>query len=119
MEEDLLKKCLFYKLEKGNVNVCVYADGAWEDSFVAIEINSDVFMLHGESNLHQGEKHNRKVISHLLTNDLTQILPLQKLSLTETSLTLKESIKDYFKNKYISSDTTHEVRKYRDSKECL
>lgn len=96
MKRNLLEKCLFYKLEESNVEVCVYAAENWENSFVAIRINSNILMLCGESNLYQGEKPCRKVIANLLTNDLSNVLPLRKISIEETSSTFRNSIEKIF-----------------------
>ena len=52
-------------------------------------------MLYGESNLHQGEKPYRKVIANLLTNDLTNVLPMQKVAMEDTSSEFRDSIKKY------------------------
>ena len=95
MKNNLLENCFFYKLEESNVDVCVYAADNWEDSFVAIRVNSNIFMLYGESNLHQGEKPYRKVIANLLTNDLTNVLPMQKVAMEDTSSEFRDSIKKY------------------------
>ena len=59
------------------------------------KVNSNIFMLYGESNLHQGEKPYRKVIANLLTNDLTNVLPMQKVAMEDTSSEFRDSIKKY------------------------
>ena len=98
MEKDLLEKCHFYKLDGGNVDVCVYASGEWEESVVAIRINSDILFLRGESNAHQGEKNNRKIIANIVANDFPSTIPLNKISFEETSSMFREKIEDYFRN---------------------
>lgn len=98
MENNLLEKCLFYKLEDSSIEVCVYANGEWEDSFVAIIIGTKLIMLHGESNLQHGEKPNRKIIANLSTHDWSNTIPLKGISIKETSSIFRESIKGYFKN---------------------
>ena len=95
MNIKLTKGCHYFKYGNEGIELCLHLGEGWEDSFLALKLDSNIYIFKGERDYECDNIPIRSIIANLMTSSCLPEPELKEINYQEISPILKDSIKRY------------------------